>query len=25
VVHFFTTTEGLNLKLAPEGIRLRIK
>jgi hypothetical protein len=25
VIHFFTTTEGLNLKLSPEGIRLRIK
>jgi hypothetical protein len=25
VVHLFTTTEGLNLKLAPEGVRLRIK
>jgi hypothetical protein len=25
VVHLFTTTEGLNLKLAPEGIRLYFK
>jgi hypothetical protein len=25
VVHLFTTTEGLNLKLAPEGIRLFFK
>jgi hypothetical protein len=25
VIHLFTTTEGLNLKLAPEGIRLYFK
>ena len=25
VIHLFTTTEGLNLKLAPEGIRLFFK
>ena len=25
VIHLFTTTEGLNLKLAPEGVRLNIK
>jgi len=25
VIHLFTTTEGLNLKLAPEGVRLYIK
>jgi hypothetical protein len=25
VIHLFTTTGGLNLKLAPEGIRLNIK
>jgi hypothetical protein len=25
VIHLFTTTGGLNFKLAPEGIRLNIK
>ena len=25
VVHLFTTTEGLNLKLSPEGLRLNVK
>jgi hypothetical protein len=25
VIHLFTTTEGLNIKLAPEGIRLYFK
>ena len=25
VIHLFTTTEGLNLKLSPEGLRLNIK
>jgi hypothetical protein len=25
VIHLFTTTEGVNLKVAPEGVRLNIK
>ena len=25
VIHLFTTTEGLNLKVAPEGVRLSIR